>query len=130
MIRSDPIAHPIHRRQALGVSNFEIAQMQELVDLGTPPAVNQIEYHIGYHDDMLVECNDLGTADRSEPASLTRLRWPRRHFRDLRTCSADHWPSATTHRRAVGLTHSCFLRPPSLPRSLADGKNNSIVMQA
>lgn len=41
--------------KALGVSNFEIAQMQELVDLGTPPAVNQIEYHLGYHDDMLVE---------------------------------------------------------------------------
>ena len=29
--------------------------MQELVDLGTPPVVNQIEYHLGYHDDMLVE---------------------------------------------------------------------------
>lgn len=41
--------------RALGVSNFEVAQLQELIDLGTPPAVNQIEYHIGFHDDYLLE---------------------------------------------------------------------------
>jgi len=39
--------------KAIGTSNFEIAQLQELIDAGQAPAVNQIEYHIGYHDDFL-----------------------------------------------------------------------------
>ena len=44
--------------RALGTSNFEVAQLQELLD-ATPPAssgalaLNQVESHIGYHDDFL-----------------------------------------------------------------------------
>eukprot|EP00040_Diaphanoeca_grandis_P022674 m.122356 g.122356 ORF g.122356 m.122356 type:complete len:360 (+) comp28916_c0_seq3:187-1266(+) len=42
--------------RALGVSNFEVSQMEELMQAGHgPPAVNQMEFHVGYHDDYLVE---------------------------------------------------------------------------
>jgi diketogulonate reductase-like aldo/keto reductase len=33
--------------RALGTSNFELRQLRELVEVGTPPAVNQLEYHVG-----------------------------------------------------------------------------------
>eukprot|EP01051_Picozoa_sp_SAG22_P011655 SAG22_NODE_1141_length_5388_cov_2.279259_1_plen_356_part_00 len=39
--------------RALGTSNFEVHQLQQLVETGSPPAVNQVSFHIGYHDDYL-----------------------------------------------------------------------------
>ena len=39
--------------RALGTSNFELPQLKQLVATGNPPAVNQVSWHIGYHDDFL-----------------------------------------------------------------------------
>ena len=41
--------------RAVGVSNWEIATIQRMIDRGVElPAVNQIEAHIGWHDDELI----------------------------------------------------------------------------
>ena len=34
-------------------SNFELPQLKQLVATGNPPAVNQVSWHVGYHDDFL-----------------------------------------------------------------------------
>jgi diketogulonate reductase-like aldo/keto reductase len=39
--------------RALGTSNFEVAHMEELIKWGARPSVNQVEFHVGYHDDYL-----------------------------------------------------------------------------
>ena len=39
--------------RALGTSNFELPQLKQLLETGNPPALNQVPWHIGYHDDYL-----------------------------------------------------------------------------
>ena len=41
--------------RALGTSNFEIPHLKELMNVpgGAPVAVNQMNFHVGYHDDFL-----------------------------------------------------------------------------
>ena len=34
--------------KALGTSNFEVHHLQQLIDTGSPPAVNQVLFHVGY----------------------------------------------------------------------------------
>ena len=44
------------KARAIGVSNFEVNHIQDIVDLkGLLPAVNQVEYHPFWHKDDLVE---------------------------------------------------------------------------
>ena len=44
------------KARAIGVSNFEVNHIQDIVDLkGLLPAVNQVEYHPFWHEDDLVE---------------------------------------------------------------------------
>ena len=41
--------------RAIGVSNWEISTIQRMIDRGVElPAVNQIEAHIGWHNDLLI----------------------------------------------------------------------------
>ena len=48
--------------RAIGVSNWPISSLQRMKDLGQElPAVNQVEVHIGYHEDDLIEwCHENG----------------------------------------------------------------------
>eukprot|EP00440_Ansanella_granifera_P066196 gb/GFBE01071801.1/.p1 GENE.gb/GFBE01071801.1/~~gb/GFBE01071801.1/.p1 ORF type:complete len:325 (+),score=71.48 gb/GFBE01071801.1/:1-975(+) len=49
--------------RAIGVSNFNQGQVQELIDAGYQPAVNQVQWHLGYHNDtFLEEMRRLGVA--------------------------------------------------------------------
>ena len=50
------------KARAIGVSNFEVNHIQDIVDLkGLLPAVNQVEYHPFWHEDDLVEyCQKMG----------------------------------------------------------------------
>jgi diketogulonate reductase-like aldo/keto reductase len=41
--------------RAIGVSNFNRGQVKELVDAGYKPAVNQVQWHLGYHNDTFLE---------------------------------------------------------------------------
>eukprot|EP00931_Biecheleriopsis_adriatica_P107931 TRINITY_DN82274_c0_g1_i1.p1 TRINITY_DN82274_c0_g1~~TRINITY_DN82274_c0_g1_i1.p1 ORF type:complete len:319 (-),score=56.87 TRINITY_DN82274_c0_g1_i1:73-1029(-) len=41
--------------RALGISNYNQEQVQELLDAGFQPAVNQIQWHLGYHNDTFNE---------------------------------------------------------------------------
>lgn len=40
--------------RATGVSNFNADQIAEIVDIGDRPAVNQVEWHLGYHNETLL----------------------------------------------------------------------------
>eukprot|EP00427_Karlodinium_veneficum_P065959 CAMPEP_0169317260 /NCGR_PEP_ID=MMETSP1017-20121227/6620_1 /TAXON_ID=342587 /ORGANISM="Karlodinium micrum, Strain CCMP2283" /LENGTH=242 /DNA_ID=CAMNT_0009411381 /DNA_START=33 /DNA_END=758 /DNA_ORIENTATION=- len=47
--------------RAIGVSNFNQEQVEELTDAGYKPSVNQIQWHLGYHNDtFLDEMKKLG----------------------------------------------------------------------
>mmetsp|Transcript_113000 Transcript_113000/g.205477 ORF Transcript_113000/g.205477 Transcript_113000/m.205477 type:complete len:277 (+) Transcript_113000:188-1018(+) len=47
--------------RAIGVSNYNQEQLQELTDAGFHPAVNQVQWHLGYHNDTLLkEMQTLG----------------------------------------------------------------------
>jgi diketogulonate reductase-like aldo/keto reductase len=47
--------------RAIGVSNYNQEQLRELIDAGYRPAVNQLQWHLGYHNDtFLQEMTDLG----------------------------------------------------------------------
>jgi diketogulonate reductase-like aldo/keto reductase len=42
--------------KAIGVSNWQLSNLQRMKDLGQElPAVNQIEVHVGYHEDDLID---------------------------------------------------------------------------
>ena len=42
--------------RAIGVSNYRVPNLERMVNLGLElPAVNQVEVHIGYHEDDLIE---------------------------------------------------------------------------
>lgn len=44
----------IGKVRALGVSNFDMGQLQQLYHAGHRPAVNQVQWHLGFHDDGLL----------------------------------------------------------------------------
>lgn len=47
--------------RAIGVSNFDLDEVRQLTDAGHRPAVNQVQWHLGYHNDtFLVEMGKLG----------------------------------------------------------------------
>jgi len=47
--------------RAIGVSNFNQDQVEELTEAGYQPAVNQVQWHLGYHNDtFLHEMTKLG----------------------------------------------------------------------
>lgn len=50
------------RAKAIGVSNFEVKDIQAILDNGTVvPAVNQIKFHIGFtEEDIVAFCNEKG----------------------------------------------------------------------
>jgi len=39
----------------IGVSNYDQDQVEEILDLGSVPFVNQVEWHLGYHDQRMEE---------------------------------------------------------------------------
>ncbi|CAK9083781.1 unnamed protein product [Durusdinium trenchii] len=41
------------RARAIGVSNYEVKHLVEIMDLEEKPAVNQVEWHPYHHDDEL-----------------------------------------------------------------------------
>jgi len=41
--------------RAIGISNFNSEQARELTDAGYQPAVNQVQWHLGYHNDTFLE---------------------------------------------------------------------------
>jgi len=41
--------------RAIGVSNFNQEQVEELTSAGFHPAVNQVQWHLGYHNDTFLE---------------------------------------------------------------------------
>lgn len=41
--------------RAIGVSNFNQEQVEELTGAGFHPAVNQVQWHLGYHNDTFLE---------------------------------------------------------------------------
>mmetsp|Transcript_48335 Transcript_48335/g.149301 ORF Transcript_48335/g.149301 Transcript_48335/m.149301 type:complete len:318 (+) Transcript_48335:107-1060(+) len=42
--------------RALGVSNYDVDQVQEVVSaFGEPPAVNQVQFHLAYHNETLLQ---------------------------------------------------------------------------
>merc|ERR1712124_129907 len=41
--------------RAIGISNFNQEQVEELIDAGYQPAVNQVQWHLGYHNDTFLE---------------------------------------------------------------------------
>eukprot|EP00929_Paragymnodinium_shiwhaense_P037222 TRINITY_DN19873_c0_g1_i1.p1 TRINITY_DN19873_c0_g1~~TRINITY_DN19873_c0_g1_i1.p1 ORF type:complete len:332 (-),score=62.35 TRINITY_DN19873_c0_g1_i1:303-1244(-) len=43
------------KARAIGVSNFNGEQVRQLTDAGYHPAVNQVEWHLGYHNDTFLE---------------------------------------------------------------------------
>lgn len=49
--------------RAIGVSNYDTAQVHEITEeFGEPPAVNQVQYHLAYHNDTLLQAmKDAGT---------------------------------------------------------------------
>lgn len=49
--------------RAVGVSNYEAFQLAEIVEaFGEAPAVNQVQYHLAYHNDTLLEyAKKIGT---------------------------------------------------------------------
>merc|ERR1740129_338279 len=40
--------------RAAGVSNYNSTHVAEILSLGERPAVNQVEWHLGFHDDALL----------------------------------------------------------------------------
>lgn len=42
------------RARAIGVSNFDMDELQQLYDAGYNVSVNQVQWHLGYHDDALL----------------------------------------------------------------------------
>merc|ERR1712232_1043802 len=41
--------------RAAGVSNYDIEQVEEIIEAtGSAPAVNQVEWHLGYHNETLL----------------------------------------------------------------------------
>lgn len=45
--------------RAIGVSNYLASHVDEIITaFGTPPAVNQVEWHLGYHNEMLLAAMD------------------------------------------------------------------------
>lgn len=40
--------------RAVGVSNYNIEQVAEIIAVGGRPAVNQVEWHLGYHNEILL----------------------------------------------------------------------------
>lgn len=40
--------------RAIGVSNYNSKHVAEILSLGERPAVNQVEWHLGFHDDALL----------------------------------------------------------------------------
>lgn len=44
----------IGKARAIGVSNFDWEQLNQLRQAGFQPAVNQVQWHLGYHDDALL----------------------------------------------------------------------------
>lgn len=40
--------------RAVGVSNYNTVHIAELADIGAKPAVNQVEWHLGYHNETLL----------------------------------------------------------------------------
>jgi len=40
--------------RAIGVSNYNTEHIAELLEVGGPPAVNQVEWHLGYHNETLL----------------------------------------------------------------------------
>jgi len=46
--------------RAIGVSNFAMSQLQQLYHAGYHPAVNQVQWHLGYHNDTLLSAAMLG----------------------------------------------------------------------
>ena len=62
--------------RALGTSNFEIPHLKELMAVpgGAPVAVNQMNFHVGYHDDFLSPLLSLSLPFLSpevSPSSIT-----------------------------------------------------------
>jgi len=43
------------KARAIGVSNFNEEQVRQLTDAGYKPAVNQVQWHLGYHNDTFLE---------------------------------------------------------------------------
>jgi len=43
------------KARAIGVSNFNSVQVQQLLDGGYLPAVNQVQWHLGYHNDTFLD---------------------------------------------------------------------------
>jgi len=44
------------KARAIGVSNFEVNHLQDIIELNSSlPAVNQVEYHLYFHEDTLVD---------------------------------------------------------------------------
>lgn len=41
--------------RAIGISNFNQEQAEELINAGYQPAVNQVQWHLGYHNDTFLE---------------------------------------------------------------------------
>ena len=49
-------AYEAGKIKAIGVSNFEIEDLQNLIETATvPPMLNQIKYHIGHRDEELIQ---------------------------------------------------------------------------
>lgn len=42
------------KTRAIGVSNFDLEQLNQLYDAGYHPSVNQVQWHLGYHNDNLL----------------------------------------------------------------------------
>jgi len=44
------------KARAIGVSNFEVIHLEDIIELNSSlPAVNQVEYHLYFHEDTLVD---------------------------------------------------------------------------
>ena len=90
------------KARAIGVSNFEVNHIQDIVDLkGLLPAVNQVEYHPFWHEDDLVEyCQKMGiTFNGYAPLSASdwgpiERGWDRSVLNDPTAC-----------RRTMNVTH-------------------------
>jgi diketogulonate reductase-like aldo/keto reductase len=60
----------IGKARALGVSNFNMAQLGQLYRAGYHPAVNQVQWHLGYHNDALLRGATAGGTHIEAWASL------------------------------------------------------------
>mmetsp|Transcript_119450 Transcript_119450/g.211156 ORF Transcript_119450/g.211156 Transcript_119450/m.211156 type:complete len:357 (-) Transcript_119450:177-1247(-) len=59
--------HKVGVLKSIGVSNFQVPHLQQLIDRSSVvPAVNQIQYHVFYHDDQVVAfCKQHGITVQS-----------------------------------------------------------------